>query len=181
MMFTSIFAPSIFNLYNMIKAIIFDWGDTIMRDEPGNNTPMYSWDNVSYVDGAENLLQLLYKDYIMVIATNAGQSDTKAMIKALKRVGADKYFHYYFSSKDIGFEKPDKRFFLSIVNNINLNPEECIFIGNIYEKDIVGSKDIGMTTILFNENKIVNNFQKADFIVNSMTNIIDVIKSINNI
>jgi putative hydrolase of the HAD superfamily len=179
MMLTSIFAAPNFNIINMIKALIFDWGDTIMRDDPNNNTPMYIWENVSYIKGTESLLQLIHKDYIMVIATNAGQSDTEAMIKALKRVGADKYFQYFFSSKDIGFEKPDKRFFQTIVNNINLLSNECIMIGNIYEKDIVGSKDIGMKTIFFNEKNIEGNFQKADFIVNCMSEIFDSIKRVN--
>ena len=52
-------------------------------------------------------------------------------------------------------------------------------IGNIYEKDIVGAKDIGMHTILFNENNVKDIYQKADFIVNSMYDIISIVEKIN--
>ena len=163
----------------MIKALIFDWGDTIMRDYPHLKTPMHTWDHVEYIPKAENMLKDLSKNYTMVIATNAGQSDTDAMIKALKRVNADTYFNYYFSSKDLGYEKPDELFFETIINNIGVKAAECVMIGNIYEKDIVGAKDIGMHTILFNENKVKDIYQKADFIVNSMYDIISIVEKIN--
>ena len=163
----------------MIKALIFDWGDTIMRDYPHLKTPMYTWDHVEYIPEAENTLKNLSNNYAMVIATNAGQSDTDAMTKALKRVNADVYFNYFFSSKDLGYEKPDKLFFETIINNLGLKSSECIMIGNIYEKDIVGAKDIGMHTILFNENNVKDNYQKADFIVNSMNDIISIVEKLN--
>ena len=98
----------------MIKALIFDWGDTIMRDYPQLKTPMYTWDHVEYIPEAESTLKHLCRNYTMVIATNAGQSDTDAMIKALKRVNADRYFNSFFSSIDLGYEKPDKLFFKKV-------------------------------------------------------------------
>ena len=164
--------------YYMIKTLIFDWGDTIMRDYPHLKTPMYTWDHVEYIPEVEKTLELLYNNYIMVIATNAGQSDTNDMIKALKRINANKYFNYFFSSKDLGYEKPDKLFFKTIINNLGFKANECVMIGNIYEKDIIGAKDIGMNTILYNEKDIKGNYQKADFIVNKMYNIICIIENL---
>jgi FMN phosphatase YigB (HAD superfamily) len=152
----------------MIKALIFDWGDTVMRDFPEKGGPMYLWDHVEWIPGAEQALKQLHDKYIMVIATNAGQSDTLSMIMALKRVGADRYFRYFFSSKDLGFEKPDVRFFDSITIQIGVLPSECAMIGNFYEKDIIGAKQCSMTTILFNEMKIKGSFPLADKIISKM-------------
>jgi FMN phosphatase YigB (HAD superfamily) len=152
----------------MIKALIFDWGDTVMRDFPEKDGPMYLWDHVEWIPGTEQALKQLHDKYVMVIATNAGQSNTQAMVNALKRVGAERYFRYFFSSKELGFEKPDMRFFDSITVQIGVLPSECVMIGNLYQKDIVGAKQCGISTILFNEMKITGSFPLADKIISKM-------------
>ena len=155
-----------------IKAVIFDWGDTIMRDFdlPG---PMAEWDKVEWIPGAEEALKKLHDNFICIIATSANHSDTKSMIAALKRVGAEKYFHHFFSSKDLGYQKPDPSFFISITDKTGLHPEDCIMVGNFYEKDITGAKKAGMVTVFFNENKISGNFPDADVIIFRMDELVE--------
>jgi len=156
-------------LMKNIRCVVFDWGDTIMRDFPDLPGPMCSWTHVEYVPGAEDVLAFLHASRRkMVIATNAGASDTDHMIKALRRVGADQYFHHFFSSKDLRYEKPEARFFRSISNTMMLKPEECVMIGNSYEKDIVGAKNSGMFTIFFNENDLPGDFPMADYIITDL-------------
>ncbi|MFZ4412196.1 MAG: HAD family hydrolase [Bacteroidales bacterium] len=163
----------------MIKAIIFDWGDTVMRDFPELKTPMFTWDHVEYIPDIEEALKALHKNYTLVIATNAGQSDTAAMIKALERVGGEQYFRFFFSSKDLGYEKPDIRFFTTIADTIHIKPEECIMLGNLYEKDITGAKDAGMKTILFDEKSSGNPYPKADLIIHSMKFLVKAVECLN--
>jgi putative hydrolase of the HAD superfamily len=129
---------------------------------------MNTWDHVEWIPGAEEVLKQLYDKFIMVIATNAGQSDTGAMKKALQRIGAERYFTYFFSSKDLKFEKPDVRFFLSIAEQIGVLPENCAMIGNLYEKDIVGAKQCGMFTVLFDEKSTNMPFPMSDKVINSI-------------
>ena len=157
-----------------ITTLIFDWGDTIMRDFnlPG---PMMDWDRVEWIPGAEESLQLLSKIYTCVIATSADHSGTKEMVAALRKGGADRYFHHFFSSQELGYKKPDPRFFSAIVGKISATPEMCVMIGNLYDKDIVGAKESGLQTILFNENMIVGEFSAADEIIFDMNNLIRVI------
>jgi len=157
----------------MIKALIFDWGDTLMRDFPELDTPMFTWENVELIPFVKEVLQYLSGNYLLVVATNAGQSDTQAMIKALKRVDIDKFFSYFFSSKDLGYTKPDPDFFKSISVQIKCDVNECVMIGNLYSKDIIGAKDAGMRTILFNENKSDDNFEKADKVIYSMKDLLN--------
>ncbi len=156
-----------------ITTLIFDWGDTIMRDYnlPG---PMAEWEKVDWIPGAEKALKVLSKKYRCIIATSANHSGTEEMIAALRRVGADKYFHHFFSSKELGYKKPDPKFFRSIVEKLNLTPGECVMIGNFYEKDITGAKQAGMQTVLFNENKISGPFVEADVIILKMESLLDV-------
>jgi len=160
-----------------IKALIFDWGNTIMRDFPECPGPMASWEHVEWIPFAEHVLKELHQKYICCIASNAGFSDTALMIDALKRLGAEKYFNYFFTSLDLGFEKPDIRFFTAIGKQIGIEHGACVMIGNDYSKDIVGAKKTGMTTVFFNENNEQGNFPAADHIINSMQELISLLKN----
>ena len=139
-----------------------------MRDFPEKEGPMYLWDTVEWIPGAEQALQRLYSNYMLVVATNAGVSDTQAMIKALERVGAHRYFHHFFSSKDLGYQKPDVRFFQAIANHLAVLPQHCAMIGNLYEKDIIGAKQCGMFTVLLNEKQTPGRYPLADRVIANM-------------
>jgi len=160
---------------NPVSALIFDWGDTVMRDFnlPG---PMAAWEKVAYIPGAQKALEFLTGKFTCIIATSANHSDTDEMINALKRVGADAYFHHFFSSKDLGYQKPDPRFFSSIIGKLGLKPENCVMIGNLYEKDIVGAKAAGMQTILFGEKPQDLDFTDADVVIHRMDELINIFK-----
>lgn len=151
----------------MIKTLIFDWGDTIMRDfgEPG---PMSGWKLVDWIPGAEASLKVLSKQYTCIIATSASHSDVAEMKMALARVGADQYFHLFFSRKELGFAKPDPRFFAAVLQKSKAKAESSIMIGNLYEKDIVGAKTAGLKTVFFNEYKLKGDFPDADHIITHM-------------
>ena len=150
----------------MAKILLFDWGNTIMVDFnlPG---PMFTWEKVAWVPGTEDALKAL-AGYTCCVATNAGESDSEAVKKGLAMVGADSYFSFIFSSWDIGFEKPDLRFFNFVVEKLRTDPANCIMIGDNYEKDIVGAKTTGMKTILFNPSDRKGPFPQADSVINGM-------------
>ncbi len=164
----------------MIKALIFDWENTVMRDFPKSKGPMFEWEHVEEIPHVKDALDELRHSYINCIASNAGFSDTLLMRKALKRVHIVKYFYFFFTSKELGHEKPDERFFHAICDKIKIHPAQCIMIGNDYKKDIEGAKAAGMQTILFNENCAKGKFPYADKIINSMTELIGMVKELDN-
>ncbi|MCK9451627.1 MAG: HAD family hydrolase [Bacteroidales bacterium] len=155
----------------MIKALIFDWGDTIMRDfeEPG---PVSEWKEVAWIPGAAESLQKLHQKYVCIIATSASHSDTAEMKKALKRMDADRYFQHFYSKVDLGFAKPDPRFFERILSLSKLQPEDAVMIGNLYDKDISSAKKAGLFTVFFNENGLSGDFPDADIIIRRMHELI---------
>lgn len=152
----------------MIRFLLWDWGDTVMRDYPGIPGPMCDWDHVEWIPGAEYALTKLSAIYPCCIATNPGQSDTAAVIRALQRIGADKYFTSFYSSKDLGFEKPDPRFFAEIADRAGFERADCVMIGNNYNKDIEGAHAAGMATVFFNESGSAGKFPDADIIIERM-------------
>ncbi len=154
-----------------VKALIFDWGDTVMRDFmlPG---PMHQWHQVQWIPGAEKALKLLKNRYMCIIATSAGHSDTEDMKAALAMVGADRYFDFFYSQKELGVKKPDPLFFERSARLSGFEPHECAMIGNLYEKDIVGAKTAGMTTVFFNETLLKGSFPMADMVISQMDELI---------
>jgi putative hydrolase of the HAD superfamily len=158
----------------MNKILLFDWGNTIMVDFdlPG---PMYTWEKVAWVKGAENAMKTIYGNGCC-IATNAGESNSDAVRKALARIGADIYFTYIFTSWDFGFEKPDIRFFQFIIRKFNGAPTDFIMIGDNYKKDIEGAKSSGMNAILFNPENQEGPFPLADWVITDMNQLPSIIE-----
>lgn len=150
------------------RVVIFDWGDTVMRDFTEFQGPMVYWPRVEIIDGIEECLEKISPHYITCLASNAGSSDAYLMGSALERAGIRDYFNYLFTSKELGTMKPDPNFFKEIAARLGVDPSECIMIGNDYEKDIVPSKIVGMKTVLYTETNIEEPKQCADIIIQSM-------------
>jgi FMN phosphatase YigB (HAD superfamily) len=149
--------------------LIFDWGDTIMKDM-ATKGPMYLWNDVEWVKGAESALKALSPEYLTCIATSAANSGTDEMHLALKRVGADKYFDFFHSARELGVNKPDPEFFRKVAEKAGFKPFRCIMIGDSYERDIMGAKKSGMRTIwIRHESEEKGPFKDADMIISDMT------------
>lgn len=131
----------------MLKAIIFDWGDTLMRDFPDLPGPMAAWPHVERIDGVREALDGLDPTLIRCVASNAGASDAELMGQALGRVGIRTYFQHLFTSKELGAAKPDPRFFMEIARRLDVAPAECVMVGNDFLKDIAGANGAGMRTV----------------------------------
>ena len=150
-----------------VRAIVFDWGDTLMRDFSLFDGPMADWPHVEAIEGIEDVLPRLHGKYICCVASNAGYSDAELMGRALERVNIRRHFMHLFTSKELGAKKPSPVFFAQIERRIGVPGEECIFVGNDYSKDIVPAKEAGMQTILFSEE--MQGFTPcADVVIDSM-------------
>jgi FMN phosphatase YigB (HAD superfamily) len=152
----------------MIKNIIFDWGDTVMRDYPEMPGAMCDWSHVELIPHVYQALADLKPKYTLAIATTAGVSDTDAMIRALQRVAVKEMFGKFYSSKELGVAKPDPMFFTEVCRRAELQPNCTVMVGNDYEKDIVGAKTAGLKTVFFNEKHRQGDFPAADIIIFSM-------------
>lgn len=159
-------------LFPEVHILVFDWGDTVMRDFPDLPGPMADWEVVELIPGAKDLLMNAHRKYTCVIATNAGVSDTADMIRALKRVEVHAFFQYFFSSRDLGYEKPDIRFFQGILSALGCAPNECLMIGNSYEKDIVGARNAGMHTAWLCEQSAGGSYPMAEVIISDLRELI---------
>ncbi|MGE7717476.1 HAD family hydrolase [Priestia megaterium] len=161
-----------------IKTIVFDWGDTLMKDFSEYEGPMADWEYVEIVDGVSKSLHIVSQSYICCVASNAGASNSELLGMALKRVDIQQYFQYLFTSRELGSSKPSLDFFSKIVQTLGFTPQECIMVGNDYNKDIIPAKKIGMQTIFFSQGSKDANFDHADYVMSSMKNLHDIILEI---
>jgi putative hydrolase of the HAD superfamily len=67
----------------------------------------------------------------------------------LQAAGLAGYFNPIIISGDYGYRKPDPRLFQAALAELEVRPEEAIFVGNDRFRDVLGARQVGMKTILF--------------------------------
>lgn len=137
----------------MIKAVIFDWGDTVMEDLPMKAGPMVDWDVVQETPGIRRVLDTLQGKVMILLGTNAAESGEKKVRQALKKVGLDGYFDAVHTAKELGVGKPDRQFFQSIRKFHDLQAEEILMVGDDFSNDAQGAVTAGMRSIWFRREK----------------------------
>lgn len=154
----------------MIKAVLFDWGNTLMVDYHDQKGPMYTWGKIETTENAKECLEIVSINLPCFLATNANDSSKDEIYKALNKVGLDKYITDVFCSKEIGFQKPSKEYFKTILNRLDLNPEEIVFIGDDIEKDVFGASNVGIIPIHYDPHSI-SDFEglKVENLINLMS------------
>jgi FMN phosphatase YigB (HAD superfamily) len=122
-----------------VKSIVFDWGDTLMRDFKEFNGPMHLWPEVAAMPGALDALQVVGNGRVIAVATNAIDSREEEIRLALGRASLDSLINKVYCFRKIGFLKPARGFFNYILNDLSLDPSELIMVGDDFEKDILGA------------------------------------------
>ena len=72
----------------------------------------------------------------------------------LKGSGLDELLDEIFISEDIGFEKPDKRFFGPVISKLNeygIDKDECVIVGDSESSDIQGGINAGIRTVHYTD------------------------------
>ena len=70
----------------------------------------------------------------------------------LNHLGLVPYFDGIYLSSDFGCRKPDIRFFSALLEEQQLQKENCLMIGNDLDTDIAGAKNAGLATLYMHTN-----------------------------
>jgi putative hydrolase of the HAD superfamily len=68
--------------------------------------------------------------------------------QALETAGLRDIFDVVVDSALIGIEKPDPRIFQAALQALGVAPEEALYVGDLYEVDIVGAQSAGIEAVL---------------------------------
>lgn len=80
----------------------------------------------------------------------------------LKDMNLDHYFDSIVVSAEIEFEKPSPEGFLKSLENLDMEPEKAIYVGDNFHDDVVGANSVGMKALLV-ERWGHHNYPKGDF------------------
>ena len=132
------------------KHYLFDWGDTLMVDQPENQVPMSEWEEVCEVEGANKLLAVLNKNSHCHLATNSMSTNEQQIRKALNRAGINQFIDNIYCYRTLGLKKPGQEFYDYILRDLGASRSEVVTIGNELEKDVIGALDYGIQAIWYN-------------------------------
>ncbi len=132
----------------MTPVVLFDWGDTLMRDFPGAAGRMCDWPEVAAMPGAAETLRCLSRVARLYLATGAADSTADEIRSALRRVDLDRYISACFCLRNTGFKKPDRRFYLAVLEALAAPAQEATMVGDSLHHDILPCHALGMPTVL---------------------------------
>jgi len=93
---------------------------------------------------AESLARLRQAGLKLAVVSN---SDGRVE-QALAAAGIRHYFDVVIDSALIGVEKPDPRIFHAALEALGVAPEEALYVGDLYEIDVVGARAAGLDAVL---------------------------------
>ncbi len=100
---------------------------------------------VAYPQTQEILAQLKMCLPLAIVS----DAQTAYGLPELRAAGLASFFAPIIISGDYGYRKPDARLFQAALSELQVRPEDAIFIGNDRFRDIQGARQVGMKTILF--------------------------------
>lgn len=103
------------------------------------------------VPGAKEMLENLQaKGYRLFAASN---SIGHLQRSRLEKAGILKYFEDTYISMDIGYDKPDIRFYQEALRRCGLQAKEVLMIGDSMTTDVIGARKAGMDALFFDRQK----------------------------
>lgn len=94
------------------------------------------------------------------LLSNTNELHINQINKELKEIhvnGLSPFFHEVFLSYELGMRKPYKETFLEVINRLDIDPSETLFIDDS-SQHLEGAKEAGLVTYHHTEGDIVNVF-----------------------
>ena len=130
--------------------ILFDWGDTVMRDDPVSTIPMVEWPTIEVIEGVVDVLDGLHSSgRRILLATSAAISDEGQIRGALARGGLASYFSRIYCFKNTHLPKGET-FYRHILNDLGISASDVLMVGDGFEKDIQAANAAGIFAVWFN-------------------------------
>lgn len=97
--------------------------------------------------GALETVRTLSQRYDLYVASNSILAMQTSRLRLAQLLP---YFQDLFVSNDIGYEKPDARFFETCLQRSQRQAQDIVFVGDSLEADMVGATSCGMTACWYN-------------------------------
>ena len=98
----------------------------------------------AYAGAGALLAALRFTGRTVILLSNAQSSFTRP---ELNELGLMDRFNRIYISSEIGFQKPDPRFFSAALRELDLDPADCLMVGNDPVCDVDGAVSAGMDAV----------------------------------
>lgn len=126
----------------------------------------YLPDNNYLFDGTHEILTHLQAKFQLHIITN-GFNDVQH--KKMKKSGLDSYFDKIITSEHVGVKKPNPQIFEYALKEVNTTASQSVMIGDNWEADIMGAKNVGFDVIYCNFSR-----KPVSESIKSVTNLLEI-------
>lgn len=92
-------------------------------------------------DDAIPALEALSQRYILGMVTNG---DNLQQRQKVDRFNLGPYFKTIVTCEEAGASKPEKQIFDFTLSKLDLRSHECLFVGDSYDRDVVGALNVGL-------------------------------------
>ena len=123
-----------------------------------------------YPGVAETLHELKQRGFKLGVVSDGFR--LKAWMR-LNEAGLDGYFDTVVTYDDTGKQKPAREPFLRVCDELNVEPEECLMVGDWPERDIQGGKLAGMKTCLAKYGQ--KRHATADYKIEDFADLLDIV------
>lgn len=122
----------------------------------------------------EHVLKKLKQRYKLGIITNGPKSQ---QYMRLKNTGIYEYFSYIFISEEVGYNKPDIKFFEYVLRKIEENDKsKILIIGDSLTSDIQGGNNCDLDTCWYNRKLQNNNLSiKPDYEIKNLEELLEIL------
>jgi len=166
----------------MIKAILFDLGDTIIKEE-GVTDEQMTRTNLEKVPHIDEVLKQLKGKYKLAVVTNTSTSGEDRIRLALRIIGLEDYFDAVVTSVDIGHEKPEEEIYCEALKRIRVKPTDAVMIGNRIKTDVLGANKLGIISVQLKWNdrypeEAASLLEQPDYVISSFTQLPRILQDI---
>jgi len=134
----------------VIKAVFFDFGDTIILEQVDDEQPLDHLD-LRAKPCAREVLERLKPRFRLALVTDTETSDESVVRRALSRLGLEQYFDAVVTSQDLGVTKPDPLAFREAMRRTGVSPAEAVMVGNDLDRDVQPALALGLRAILVSD------------------------------
>lgn len=119
---------------------------------------------------------LVENKYALAIASSSSFDDVR---KIIKECDVDKYFAVIASGDMFHESKPNPEIYLFTANKLNVLPEECLVIEDS-PYGIEAAKRANMVVVAKRENRFMFSQNDADYLIDNLSEVIDILYQINH-
>lgn len=98
---------------------------------------------------------VLQADNVKLYVTTNGVANTQ--YRRLQDAGLSTYFDAVFVSEELGYQKPDPRYFQRVFKQLaGISQAEALIVGDSLTSDVQGGQNVAVATAWYNPNHQVN-------------------------